>query len=111
MKIESNFFKIWFPKNSKQISIVPGKEPYPNSDADVTSCNYALLDYVGDKDAVYETAKLLSRRYPKADILLEPSDKKANCKTSIAIWLLSEDQVATNTSIQMECKKPLMEMI
>ena len=77
MKIESNFFKIWFPKNSKQISIVPGKEPYPNSDADVTSCNYALLDYVGDKDAVYETAKLLSRRYPKADILLEPSDKKS----------------------------------
>ncbi len=77
MKVDNNFFKIWFPKNTKQISIVPGKEPYPNLDADVTSCNYALLDYIGDKDAVYETAKLLSRRYPNADILLEPSDKKS----------------------------------
>lgn len=77
MRVDENFFKIWFPKNTKQIFIVPGKEPFPILDAELTSSNYALLDYVGDKDAVYECAKLLSRRYPNANITLEPSDKKS----------------------------------
>lgn len=70
------FYDIWFGKKPKAISIVPGKEPFPLQDAELTSSNYALMDYVGDKDSVLEAAKLLSRNYHKTDILLEPSDKK-----------------------------------
>ncbi len=76
MKIDSLFYELWFNKNVKSISIIPGKEPFPLKDAELTSSNYALMDYVGDKDSILEAAKLLSRVYNKANILLEPSDRK-----------------------------------
>lgn len=78
MKMDSLFYDIWFGKKTKSITIVPGKEPFPLVDAELTSSNYALMDYVGDKDSVFEAAKLLSRVYNKAEILLEPSDRKCS---------------------------------
>ncbi len=68
------FYNLWFPRGTKEITIIAPPSYDGLSDAELTSSNYALMDRVGDRDSVYAMGKLLSRRYSKALIHLISSE-------------------------------------
>lgn len=72
--IKRYFYDVWFPKSTNNILLVVSTEPVKPKDANLESPNYSLLDNVGDKDAVIEIVKLLSKHYPTANITISPSD-------------------------------------
>lgn len=68
------FYNLWFPKTTKEITIIAPPADDNLKDAELTSSNYALLDRLGDRDSIYTLGKLLSRKYPKALIHLMSSE-------------------------------------
>lgn len=69
------FYKLWFPKDTQNISIVVSPEPEKPQDANLLSHNYGFMDNVGDKDAILEIIKFLSKHYPNTNISICSSDK------------------------------------
>lgn len=69
-----SFYDLWFPKHTRNITIVAPPSSDGLEDAKLTSPNYAMLDRLGDRDSVYSIGKLLSRRYPAAVIHLVSSE-------------------------------------
>ncbi|MEH2946712.1 hypothetical protein [Sporofaciens sp. JLR.KK001] len=62
------FYKLWFPTNTSDITLVVAVDDERPVDSALTSHNYGFVDSIADKDAVLEVSKLLSRKYPKARI-------------------------------------------
>ena len=84
--ISSYFAKVWFPLDTKNITVIVGPEFEPPIDGNLTSHNYDFLDTVGDKDAILEVFGLLSRRYPEAIIeIVCSSNSRINLKQNIVI--------------------------
>ena len=71
-------YKIWFPKTTQDIPIVAPPSYDDLKDADKQSPNYSLLDQLGDRDTVFTMGKLLSRKYPKANLHLMSSEDTKN---------------------------------
>jgi hypothetical protein len=67
------FYKLWFPKNAKSITIVapPSSERLPG--AKLGHPNYTQLDGLDDRDTIYHIGKLLARKYLTAEIHLKCS--------------------------------------
>lgn len=72
---ERLFFELWFPASTKEITIVASPADEKLNDANMESRNYALMDNIGDRDAVLEIIQLLSKHYPYAHISLMETSK------------------------------------
>jgi hypothetical protein len=80
---ERMFYDFWFPLNTKEITIVASPEAVKPYDADLLSHNYGFMDNVGDKDAILEIVKLISRYYPETNITItETTDFPATSLTN-----------------------------
>ena len=67
-------YSAWFPRRVGAITIVAPPADESLVDADPTSPNYALMDRLGDRDAVYSVGTLLARKFPQAVVSLISSD-------------------------------------
>lgn len=74
LNIKSMFYKLWFSKKTQSIVIVVSPEEDKPQDANIYSRNYGFMDNVGDKDAILEIVKLLSKKYPKAELDIRSAD-------------------------------------
>jgi hypothetical protein len=71
----SNFYDFWFPADTAEIYIVASPADEKVQDAHLASRNYAFMDNLGDRDAILEIVKLLSRFYPNAHISIMETEK------------------------------------
>lgn len=72
---DNNFFDFWFPADTAEIYVVASPADEKVQDAQLASRNYAFMDNLGDRDAILEIVKLLSKYYPKAHISIMETDR------------------------------------
>ncbi|MBB3841060.1 hypothetical protein FHS57_005081 [Runella defluvii] len=67
------FYRVWFPKDTQEITIIGATDFEDLKRGQINYENLALIDGMGDRDAIFNIGLLLSRRYPNARIHLELS--------------------------------------
>lgn len=67
------FYKVWFPKNTQEITIIGPTDMEEYKKSISNNENLAFIDGMGDRDSIFSVGLLLSRKYPNARIHLELS--------------------------------------
>jgi hypothetical protein len=68
-RVEPFISKVWFPTDTRSISIVCSREPEPSKFSDRHEANYVHIDNFEDRDALIELATFFARRYPDANVV------------------------------------------
>ena len=61
--------KVWFPSDTRSISIVCARESEPTRFSDSDEANYVHLDNFEDRDALLELSSFFGRRFPNANVV------------------------------------------
>ena len=67
------FYQVWFPRETQEITIIGATNFDDLERSKKDYANTALIDGMGDRDAIFHVGLLLSRKYPNASIKLELS--------------------------------------
>lgn len=61
--------KVWFPSDTRSISIVCAREREPTRFSDSQEANYVHIDNFEDRDALLELSAFFGRRFPNANVV------------------------------------------
>ncbi|WP_299305555.1 hypothetical protein [uncultured Litoreibacter sp.] len=72
---ETDIHRLWFPEDTKEVTLVAATEDNPTPYIDATSPFYIYLDTLIDRDTLLGTSSFLSRFYPRCDIKLMAAER------------------------------------
>lgn len=75
VRVEPMIAKLWFPSDTKTITIICAREPEPSRFSNREEENYVHLDRFEDRDALIELATFFARRYPDAKVVRQLCDE------------------------------------